>query len=415
MTRTAGSARSASGRRFASATLTLRVWQSLPHEKVDELESVGRTVGPRRRVLARRLPEGVHGWHARLADRSSPRRSGVQITSRAELVEIAPRRTCRLPRRGARDRRPREPRGARRVRSDARSPGARSGSGTGSSTRSCSRRGRLPLRAARVAASVQFMHAVSDRDLADRLAGASHRAYRWRALWDAGTLTANGSDAPIEELDPWAGVAAGVRKTWDDREPWHARGGRHSRRGAARNVRQSDLLSRDERHRGRLPLGLAADLSCSTATRTRSSPTHFPTCRSSPRWSTAGGLTIRPRGERSVKANETGDVIRSSFMVARMATNTQIAESTSSMPSPLQPPISRRSMVLRRAPFESTSARSSQRCPCRSAASTFDTSGGAAPSGTSRRRSPATKARTRYARYLDGEPPQMVGGAVLAG
>ncbi len=57
-----------------------------------------------------------------------------------------------------------------------------------------------------VVASVQFSHAPSDRDLADETwAGMTDRAYAWRSLLDAGTLIANGSDAPVEELDPLAG------------------------------------------------------------------------------------------------------------------------------------------------------------------------------------------------------------------
>ena len=31
----------------------------------------------------------------------------------------------------------------------------------------------------------------------------------------------NGSDAPIEELDPLAGIRAGVRRTIDERAAWH--------------------------------------------------------------------------------------------------------------------------------------------------------------------------------------------------
>src|SRR5204863_8013144 len=52
-----------------------------------------------------------------------------------------------------------------------------------------------------VAASVQFSHAPSDRDLADRLwAGMTERAYAYRSLWDAGAFVVNGSDARGEEL-----------------------------------------------------------------------------------------------------------------------------------------------------------------------------------------------------------------------
>ena len=51
----------------------------------------------------------------------------------------------------------------------------------------------------------------------DRIAG----AYAYRSLLDSGAVLANGSDAPIEELDPLAGVHAGVRRTIDARDAWH--------------------------------------------------------------------------------------------------------------------------------------------------------------------------------------------------
>ena len=71
-----------------------------------------------------------------------------------------------------------------------------------------------------VTASVQFSHAPSDRDLADRLWEGRDGAYAYRSLADAGTVLANGSDAPVEELDPLAGIVAGVRRTLDERPPW---------------------------------------------------------------------------------------------------------------------------------------------------------------------------------------------------
>jgi predicted amidohydrolase YtcJ len=73
-----------------------------------------------------------------------------------------------------------------------------------------------------VAASVQFSHAPSDRDLAERFWGEKTAgAYAYRSLLDAGTVLANGSDAPIEELDPLAGIRAGVMRTLDERPAWH--------------------------------------------------------------------------------------------------------------------------------------------------------------------------------------------------
>jgi predicted amidohydrolase YtcJ len=70
-----------------------------------------------------------------------------------------------------------------------------------------------------VAASVQFTHAPSDEQLAkrfwpDKLDG----VYSFRSLLEAGALLANGSDAPVEELDPWAGVVAAVQRHWREEQ-----------------------------------------------------------------------------------------------------------------------------------------------------------------------------------------------------
>ena len=73
-----------------------------------------------------------------------------------------------------------------------------------------------------VACSVQFSHAPSDRDLADRFWPTEiEGAYAFRSLWESGALVVNGSDAPIEELDPLLGIRAAALRTLDDRPPWH--------------------------------------------------------------------------------------------------------------------------------------------------------------------------------------------------
>ena len=85
-----------------------------------------------------------------------------------------------------------------------------------------------------VAASVQFTHAPSDEELAKRFwADKLGSAYSFRSLLDSGAILANGSDAPVEELDPWAGVVAAVLGHWrKDQRP-------HGRAGAARDVRRT--------------------------------------------------------------------------------------------------------------------------------------------------------------------------------
>ena len=60
-----------------------------------------------------------------------------------------------------------------------------------------------------ITASVQYTHATSDRALAARLwADRLDHAYPYRQLLDAGVRLAGGSDAPVEDLDPLAGLRA---------------------------------------------------------------------------------------------------------------------------------------------------------------------------------------------------------------
>jgi hypothetical protein len=74
-----------------------------------------------------------------------------------------------------------------------------------------------------VVASMQPIHATSDRDLADRYWGASRvaRAYPWRTLRSAGAVLAFGSDAPVEPIDPLLGIhAAMTRRRPKDADAW---------------------------------------------------------------------------------------------------------------------------------------------------------------------------------------------------
>jgi len=112
-----------------------------------------------------------------------------------------------------------------------------------------------------VACSVQFSHAPSDRDLADRFwAGKGEGAYAYRSLWDSGVVLANGSDAPIEELDPLAGVRAAVRRTIDSRAGWHPEQALTVQQAFEATTLAPAWLTGDERSRGRLLPGYAADL-----------------------------------------------------------------------------------------------------------------------------------------------------------
>jgi predicted amidohydrolase YtcJ len=71
-----------------------------------------------------------------------------------------------------------------------------------------------------VIASMQPIHAVSDRELADALWPAvTQHAYAWRMLEKAGVRLAFGSDAPVETADPLAGIEAAT--TWRRAAAWH--------------------------------------------------------------------------------------------------------------------------------------------------------------------------------------------------
>jgi predicted amidohydrolase YtcJ len=106
-----------------------------------------------------------------------------------------------------------------------------------------------------VAVSAQFSHAPSDRHLAERYWGDRlEGTYAFRSLLESGALVANGSDAPIEELDPWAGIVAGVERDWRPEQALTLGQALHATCVAPA------WLSHDERTRGTLLPGRAADL-----------------------------------------------------------------------------------------------------------------------------------------------------------
>jgi hypothetical protein len=112
-----------------------------------------------------------------------------------------------------------------------------------------------------IACSVQFSHAPSDRDLAERLwADRLEGTYAFRSLLETGALLANGSDAPVEELDPLAGIAAGVLRTIDERPPWQPQQALTVEQALHAQIVAPAWLSGDERRRGRLLPGFYADL-----------------------------------------------------------------------------------------------------------------------------------------------------------
>ena len=242
--------------------LSLRVWQSIPHDKLDDAVSIGMRSGMGSAWLRlgylKVFMDGTLGSQtAWMLDDS-----GVQITSGAELAEIV--------RRGAAagypvavhaigDKANREALDAFELTKDAWGP-----LGLRHRIEHCQLLAPEDLpRFAEigVACSVQFSHAPSDRDMADQhWAGKTEGAYAFRSLLDSGAVVANGSDAPIEELDPLAGIRAGVRRSIDDRPAWHPEQALTVEQAFHATSVTPAWLARDERRRGRLIPGQVADL-----------------------------------------------------------------------------------------------------------------------------------------------------------
>jgi predicted amidohydrolase YtcJ len=242
--------------------LSLRVWQSIPHDLVEQAAAVGLRSGLGSGLLRvgylKVFMDGTLGSQtAWMLDGS-----GVRITSGEELAGIV--------RRGAAagfpaavhaigDRANHEALDAFEQTRDAWAP-------LGLRHRIEHAQLLAPedlprFAALGVACSVQFSHAPSDRDLADRFwAGKTEGAYAFRSLLESGALLANGSDAPIEELDPLAGIRAGVRRTIDRRPAWHPEQAVTVEQAFHATCVAPAWLSRDERRRGTLVPGKDADL-----------------------------------------------------------------------------------------------------------------------------------------------------------
>jgi predicted amidohydrolase YtcJ len=246
----------------AAGLLSLRVWQSLPADHVDDLAALGMRSGFGDELLRvgylKTFMDGTLGSQtARMLDGT-----GVEITSREALASIVRRGAYAgwpvavhaigdLANRQALD-------AFEETREIWQTLGLRQRIEHAQllATEDVGRFAELG-----VAASVQFSHAPSDRDIADRYwAGKTDGAYAYRSLWDSGAVVANGSDAPIEELDPLAGVRAGVLRTLDDREPWHPEQALTVEQAFEATCVTPAWLSYDEHRRGKLLPGYYADL-----------------------------------------------------------------------------------------------------------------------------------------------------------
>ncbi|HLG94474.1 MAG TPA: amidohydrolase [candidate division Zixibacteria bacterium] len=113
----------------------------------------------------------------------------------------------------------------------------------------------------KVAASMQPSHAPSDRYIADKHWGARCRnAYPWHSLLKAGALLAFGSDAPVEPLEPLAGIYSAVcRKNPEEEKNWYPYQAVSIGEAIRGFTVAPAILSGDEHKRGTLTPGKLAD------------------------------------------------------------------------------------------------------------------------------------------------------------
>jgi predicted amidohydrolase YtcJ len=248
-------------RLHAEGELTLRVWQSIPAERLPHL----RELGLRSRFGDDLLRAGylkvfmdgtLGSATALLLDGS-----GVEITSSARLEEIVREAAAAG-----------WPVGVHAIGDAANRAALDAFAASADAWRPLGLRQRIehaqlldPAELPRfaelgVTASVQFSHAPSDRDLADRLWEGHQGAYAYRSLLEAGSTLVNGSDAPVEELDPLAGIVAGVLRTLDDRPAWRPEQAVTVAEALEATCVAPAWLAGDEHQRGRLGRGMLADL-----------------------------------------------------------------------------------------------------------------------------------------------------------
>ena len=235
--------------------LTLRVWQSLPAERLIGGDIRPQLDDPLLRIgYVKAFMDGTLGSRtARLLDGS-----GVEITSSEELAELvrqAERAGFALAVHAIGDQ-------ANRDALDAFAAAATPGARHRIEHAQCV----APEDVARfaelgIAASVQYTHATSDSDLVERIwADRVEHAYPFRSLWQSGARLAGGSDAPVEELDPLAGLRAAVLRTDSEGPAWRPEQAIPADAALRSFTVEPAWLSFDEHRRGRLRAGFDADL-----------------------------------------------------------------------------------------------------------------------------------------------------------
>jgi len=244
-----------------SGELTMRVWQSIPAERLPHLRELGLRSGFGDDLLRagylKVFMDGTLGSATALLLDGS----GVELTSSERLAEIVREAAAAG-----------WPVGVHAIGDAANRAALDAFEATASEWRPLGLRQRIEhaqlldaadlarFAAIGVAASVQFTHAPSDRDLADRVWEGHSGAYAYRSLHEAGARLANGSDAPVEELDPLMGIVAAVLRTLDERPAWRPEQALTVETALRATCVEPVWLAHDEDRRGTLTPGKLADL-----------------------------------------------------------------------------------------------------------------------------------------------------------
>lgn len=113
-----------------------------------------------------------------------------------------------------------------------------------------------------VVASVQPVHAPSDKEIAEKYWGKRCRlAYAYNTLLKSGARIVFGSDVPIETLDPWKGIHAAVtrRKVGED-ESWYLEERVSVAEAVSAYTQWASYASYEENLKGSIQTGKLADM-----------------------------------------------------------------------------------------------------------------------------------------------------------
>lgn len=114
-----------------------------------------------------------------------------------------------------------------------------------------------------VIASMQGIHCTSDAPYVVKRLGeerASNGAYMWRAFMNAGVLVNNGTDVPVEDIDPFANFYASVTRKQKNGEAFYP-AQRMSREEAIYSYTLANAIAQfEEKDKGSITVGKMADL-----------------------------------------------------------------------------------------------------------------------------------------------------------